>query len=79
MDGAPTAAPFVAEALAAGAATFQRPSAEIDPAMTSVLPYRVLAVAGGVPVRDGDRVVVGVGIAGPGADVCQEIAEAVLA
>jgi uncharacterized protein GlcG (DUF336 family) len=79
MDGAPTAAPFVAEALAAGAATFQRPSAEIDPAMTSVLPYRVLAVAGGVPVRDGDRVVAGVGIAGPGADVCQEIAEAVLA
>ena len=66
MDGAPTAAPFVAEAVAAGAATFQRPSAEIDPAMTSVLPYRVLTVAGGVPVRDGDRVVGGLGIAGPG-------------
>jgi uncharacterized protein GlcG (DUF336 family) len=79
MDGAPTAAPFVAEAVAAGAATFQRPSAEIDPAMTPVLPYRVLAVAGGVPVRERDRVVAGVGIAGPGADVCQEIAEAVLA
>ena len=31
MDGAPTAAPFVAEAVAAGAASFQRPSAEIDP------------------------------------------------
>jgi uncharacterized protein GlcG (DUF336 family) len=79
MDGAPTAAPFVAEAVAAGAATFQRPSAEIDQAMTTVLPYRVLTVAGGVPVRDHDRVVAGLGIAGPGATACQEIAESVLA
>jgi uncharacterized protein GlcG (DUF336 family) len=78
MDGAPTAAPFVAEAVAAGAATFQRPSAEIDPAMTSVLPYRVLTVRGGVPVRDGDRVVAGLGIAGPDAVVCEEIAAAVI-
>jgi len=79
MDGAPTAAPFVAEALAAGAATFQRPSAEIEPAMTTVLPYRVLTVAGGVPVRDADRVVAGLGIAGPDADVCEEIASTVVA
>jgi uncharacterized protein GlcG (DUF336 family) len=77
MDGAPSAAPFVAEAVAAGAATFQRPSAEVDPAMTTVLPYRVLTVAGGVPVRDGDRVVAGLGIAGPDAEVCEEIASAV--
>ena len=40
MDGTPTAAPFVAEAVAAGAATFGLPSDEIDPAMTAVLPYR---------------------------------------
>jgi uncharacterized protein GlcG (DUF336 family) len=79
MDGAPTAAPFVAEALAAGAATFQRPSAEIDPAMTTVLPYRVLCVPGGLPVSEGDRVVAGLGIAGPDTGMCQEIAEAVLA
>ena len=79
MDGAPTAGPFVAEAVAAGAATFQRPSAEIDPATTAVLPYRVLTVAGGVPVRDGDRVVAGLGIAGPDSAVCQEIATAVVA
>ena len=76
MDGAPSAAPFVAEAVAAGAATFQRASAEIDPAMTTVLPYRVLTVAGGVPVREGDRVVAGLGIAGPDAVVCEEIAAA---
>ena len=76
MDGAPSAAPFVAEAVAAGAATFQRSSAEIDPAMTTVLPYRVLTVAGGVPVREGDRVVAGLGIAGPDAALCEEIAAA---
>jgi uncharacterized protein GlcG (DUF336 family) len=74
MDGAPSAAPFVAEAVAAGAATFQRPSPEIDPAMTGVLPYKVLAVPGGLPLRDGDRVVAGIGIAGPDAAVCEEIA-----
>jgi uncharacterized protein GlcG (DUF336 family) len=79
MDGAPSAAPFVAEAVAAGAATFQRPSAEIDPRLTSVLPYRVLTVAGGVPLRERDRVIAGLGIAGPDADVCQQIAELVLA
>jgi uncharacterized protein GlcG (DUF336 family) len=79
MDGAPTAAPFVAEAVAAGAATFQLPSAEIDPAATSVLPYHVLAVPGGAPVREGDRVVAGIGIAGPDAGVCAEIAGTVLA
>ncbi|HTP21380.1 MAG TPA: heme-binding protein [Solirubrobacteraceae bacterium] len=79
MDGAPSAAPLVAEAVAAGAATFQRPSTEIDPTMTTVLPYRVLTVAGGLPVRDGDRVVAGLGVAGPITAVCQEIAESVLA
>ena len=79
MDGAPTAASFVAEAVAAGAATFQVPSGEIDPALTSVLPYRALAVAGGVPVREGDRVVAGLGLAGPDPGMCAEIAEAVLA
>ena len=78
MDGAPTASPFVAEAVAAGAASFQLPSAEIDPATTSVLPYRVLTVAGGIPVREGARVVGGLGIAGPDTAVCEEIAAAVV-
>ena len=78
MDGAPTAAPFVAEAVAAGAATFQRPSAEINPAMTTVLPFRVVAVAGGLPVRYDERVVGGLGIAGPDAAVCEAIAASVV-
>ena len=79
MDGAPSAGPFVAEAVAAGAATFQRPSAEVDPALISVLPYGVVTVAGGLPVRDGDRVVAGLGIAGPDPDACRQIAASVLA
>ncbi|MGO9904676.1 MAG: GlcG/HbpS family heme-binding protein [Solirubrobacteraceae bacterium] len=79
MDGAPTAGPFVAEAVAAGAATFQLPSEEIDHLLTSVLPYHVLTLPGGLPVRDGDRVVAGLGVAGPDPRLCQEIAEATLA
>jgi uncharacterized protein GlcG (DUF336 family) len=79
MDGAPTAAPFVAEALAAGAATFEMPSGEVDPAFAAVLPYRILCTPGGLPVRDGDGVVAGLGIAGAPANVCCGIAEMVLA
>src|SRR4051812_45760220 len=53
MDGAPTAGPFVAAAVAAAAATFQLPSAEVDPGLTTLLPYRVATVAGGPPGRGG--------------------------
>ncbi len=79
MDGAPTAAPFVAEAVAAGAATFQLPSTEIDPALTTVLPYGVLTAPGGLPVRDGERVVAGLGIAGADPSACHQVAASVLA
>lgn len=79
MDGAPTAAPFVAEAVAAGAAAFQLPSGKIDPALTSVLPFHVLAAPGGEPVRRAGEVLGGLGIAGTDLGVCQEIAEAALA
>jgi uncharacterized protein GlcG (DUF336 family) len=79
MDGAPTAGPFVAEAVAAGAATFQLPSAEVDPALASVLPYRVATVAGGLPVVEGERTVAGLGVGGAAPDACHAIAAAVLA
>ena len=78
MDGAPTAGSFVAEAVAAAAATFQVPSGEVDPALVAVLPYRVLCVPGGLPVRDGDRVVAGVGVGGPPPELCHEITEAAI-
>jgi uncharacterized protein GlcG (DUF336 family) len=51
----------------------------IDPALTSVLPYRVLCVPGRMPVSEGERVVAGLGIAGPDAGICQDIADSVLA
>jgi uncharacterized protein GlcG (DUF336 family) len=79
MDGAPTSAPFVAEAVAAGAATFQLPSERIDPALTSVLPYRVATTAGGLPVSEDGRIVAGIGIAGDDPDACRAIAQTALA
>jgi uncharacterized protein GlcG (DUF336 family) len=79
MDGAPTAGSFVAEAVAAAAATFQVPSAEVDPALVAVLPYRVLCAPGGLPVHDGERVVAGLGVGGPAPELCHEIAEAAIA
>ena len=78
MDGAATAGPFVAEAVAAGAATFQLASEAIDPALTAVLPYRVTTVAGGLPVTEGDRIVAGIGVAGIDPDTCRAIAQAAL-
>jgi uncharacterized protein GlcG (DUF336 family) len=79
MDGAPTAGPFVAEALAAAAATFQQPSAEIPDFAAPLLPYTVAAAPGGLPVSEGDRVVAGLGIGGVLPALAHEIAAAVVA
>jgi uncharacterized protein GlcG (DUF336 family) len=78
MDGAPTAGPFVAEAVAAGAATFQRPSGELDPRLTALLPIPAAAVDGGLPIAEGDRVVGGLGVGGAAPELCAAIAAAVL-
>ena len=78
MDGAATAGPFVAEAVAAGAATFQRPSGEVDERAAALLPFRVSSLPGGLPVAEDGRVVAGLGIAGPDPDACHAIAAAVL-
>jgi uncharacterized protein GlcG (DUF336 family) len=78
MDGAATAGPFVAEAVAAGAATFQRPSGEVDERAATLLPYRVSSLPGGLPVSEDGRVVAGLGVAGPDPDACHSIAAAVL-
>ncbi len=78
MDGAATAGPFVAEAVAAGAATFQRPSGEVDERAAALLPYRVSPLPGGLPVAEDGRVVAGLGVAGPDPDACHAIAAAVL-
>jgi uncharacterized protein GlcG (DUF336 family) len=78
MDGAATAGPFVAEAVAAGAATFQRPSGEVDERAAALLPFRVSSLPGGLPVAEGGRVVAGLGVAGPDSELCHAIAAAVL-
>jgi len=79
MDGAPTAATFVATALAATAATFQLPSEQVDPALARVLPFATLMTPGGVPLRKGGAVVGALGIAGVSPEVAAQIATAVLA
>jgi uncharacterized protein GlcG (DUF336 family) len=79
MDGAPTAGPFVAEAVAAAGATFQTPSGEVLPELLPVLPYRALAVPGGLPVSEDGEVVAGLGIGGEDPAFCLQIARAVLA
>jgi uncharacterized protein GlcG (DUF336 family) len=78
MDGAATAGPFVAEAVAAGAATFQRPSGAVDERAANLLPYRVSSLPGGLPIAGDGRVVAGLGVAGPDPDACHAIAAAVL-
>jgi uncharacterized protein GlcG (DUF336 family) len=79
MNGAPTASVNVAQAVAATAATFDIPSAQLAERfpgpnlerLAASLPFAVLSVDGGLPIDGG-----GVGIAGPPAALCAEIAAA---
>jgi uncharacterized protein GlcG (DUF336 family) len=71
MDGAATAGPFVAEAVAAAAATFRLASHEVPAGVEHVLPYAIARVPGGVPLDDG-----GLGIAGVDPDLAHAIARA---
>jgi uncharacterized protein GlcG (DUF336 family) len=79
MDGAPTAGPYVAQAVAVSAATFQLPSAEVQPELAALLPIAAAGVPGGLPVREDGHVVAGLGIGGAAPKLCHEIAAAVLA
>src|SRR4051794_20690477 len=76
MDGAATAGPFVAEAVAASAATFQLPSGEVRADLAALLPIRAAAAPGGLPVLEGDHVVAGLGIGGGGPPGRHQIAAA---
>lgn len=88
MDGAASAAPFVAEAIAATAATFQSTSSEVEQiyggpsgvaALRSTLPYAILTVAGGIPIEEDGRFVGGLGVAGAAPELCDSIARQALA
>lgn len=83
MDGAPTAAAFLAPALAAAASTFELPSDVVGKrvpsgALDRLLPYPVAVLPGGIPVRREGRVVAGLGVAGPDPLTAAQIAEAAL-
>jgi uncharacterized protein GlcG (DUF336 family) len=84
MDGAPAGAVPVAQAVAAAAALFGCDSAGLArfgpaDAIAALVTPPVLAVPGGLPVRDAGRVVAGLGVGGADPQVCDLIACAVLA
>jgi uncharacterized protein GlcG (DUF336 family) len=74
MDGAPTAGPYIARAVAAGAAAFQAASETIPPAFADLLPFRVAIAPGGLPTPAG-----ALGIGGITPNIARELAAEVLA
>jgi uncharacterized protein GlcG (DUF336 family) len=85
MDGAPAGAVAVAQAVAGAAALFGYDSAGLGDrfgaadALAALVVPPVLGVPGGLPVRDGGRVVAGLGVGGAGPSICEEIARTALA
>jgi uncharacterized protein GlcG (DUF336 family) len=87
MDGAPTASVAISEAVACTAATFQLSSHAVAEGYAQpgtleqragTLPFKILPVPGGLPIDERGGVVAGLGIGGPDAHVCEQIARSVL-
>ena len=85
MDGAPAGGVAVAQAVAGAAALFGYDSAGLGDrfgavdALAALVVPPVLGVPGGLPVRDGGRVVAGLGVGGAVPSMCEEIARTALA
>jgi uncharacterized protein GlcG (DUF336 family) len=85
MDGAPAGGVAVAQAVAGAAALFGYDSASLGDrfgaadALAALVVPPVLGVPGGLPVRDGGRVVAGLGVGGAAPSMCEEIARTALA
>jgi uncharacterized protein GlcG (DUF336 family) len=85
MDGGPAGAVAIAQAVAGAAALFGRASSDLGSrfgqvdALARLVVPPVLGIGGGVPVRDGGRVVAGLGIGGEGPSICEDIARTALA
>jgi uncharacterized protein GlcG (DUF336 family) len=71
--------------VAGAAARFGYDSAGLDgwfgaaDALAALVVPPVLGIPGGLPVRDGKRVVAGLGVGGSGPSICEEIARTALA
>ncbi len=85
MDGGAAGGVAIAQAVAAAAALFGYDSASLGDrfgatdALAALVVPPVLGVPGGLPVRDGGRVVAGLGVGGAGPSICEEIARTALA
>jgi uncharacterized protein GlcG (DUF336 family) len=82
MDGGASAAPAIAQAVAAAAALFDCDSGDLGrrfgppEALAALMTPPVLGLPGGLPVRDGGRLVAGLGVGGVEPEICQQIARA---
>jgi uncharacterized protein GlcG (DUF336 family) len=85
MDGGPAGAVAIAQAVAGAAALFGCDSGDLDArygkpdAVARLVVPPVLGIGGGLPVRDGGRVVAGLGVGGAGPSICEEIGRTALA
>jgi len=85
MDGAASGGVAIALATAGAAALFDSDSGDLarrfgpPDALAALVTPPVLGVAGGVPVRDHDRLVAGLGVGGVEPEICRDIARAALA
>jgi uncharacterized protein GlcG (DUF336 family) len=85
MDGGPAGAVAIAQAVAGAAALFGCDSGDLDArygkpdAVARLVVPPVLGIGGGLPVRDGGRVVAGLGVGGAGPSICEELGRTALA
>lgn len=83
MDGAPPMGPDIAEAVAVTAVNFQGPSERAaQPQFAHIVeaaPFKFLPLAGGLPIKDGARVVGAIGIGGAEPEICAAIAAKAIA
>jgi uncharacterized protein GlcG (DUF336 family) len=83
MDGAAPMSPDVAEAVAVTAVNFQAPSERAaQPQFARIAeaaPFKFLPLAGGLPIKDGTRVVGAIGVGGGDPEACAAIAAKAIA
>lgn len=83
MDGAAPMSADVAEAVAVTAVNFQGPSERAAQPqfahLVEAAPFKFLPIAGGLPIKDGARVIGAIGIGGSDPEICAAIAAKAIA